>query len=224
VLELGYNVLFSDVDIAWKKNPVPFIPADVDLVIQSNYGKNGFPLREQANTGFYFLKSNDRSLALLDETIDRALKEKTKDDQWYFASVVRAWRVSKKAIFIMEGMTAPWTYNGYQPFTIRLLHPYRFQTGQVAKAWYDQKVESPHDGKEQDVILVHANYMIGHETKVNFLKSHDLWDVNDKKFQATLADWNVKGKKNEKQQNQDREISYESALNTLAYMCVNLVA
>ncbi len=223
VLELGYNVLFSDVDIAWKKNPMPFLSADVDLVIQSNSGENVFPLSHEANTGFYFLRSNDRSIALLDETINRALKGPSRDDQTHFGNALRDWRISKKAVFIMEGMTAPWVYHGYRPFTFRILHPYRFQSGKVARASYAQKVEPPHDGKEQDIIIVHANYMVGHNSKVRFLKSHDLWDLNDHRFLTYRALWKSKDKTNKKQQKQDRQIRDQSTLDTLAQVCVNLV-
>jgi len=224
VLELGYNVLVSDVDIAWKKNPVPFLPTDVDLAIQSNTGTNVSPLNDEPNTGFYFLRSNDRSMALLDDTIDRARKDSVVDDQTHFSNALQDWRISKKAIFIMEGMTAPWVYHGYRPFTFRLLHPYWFQSGQVAKASYAQKVEPPHDGNEQDIILVHANYMVGHKSKVRFLKSHELWDLNDKRFRTYLADWKSNDKTNKEQENQDRKISYQSAFDELTQMCVNLVA
>jgi hypothetical protein len=224
VLELGYNVLFSDVDIAWKKNPVPFIPVDVDLAIQSNSGTNVFPLSAEPNTGFYFLRSNDRSMALLDDTIDRARKDPSIDDQTHFGNALRDWRISKKAIFIMEGMTAPWAYHGYRPFTFRLLRPYCFQSGQVASASYAQKVEPPQDGKEQNIILVHANYIVGHNSKVHSLKSYGLWNLNDQKFRPYLARWKSKGKTNKEQQNQGRQISYELAFtDSLAHVCVNLV-
>jgi hypothetical protein len=224
VLELGYNVLFSDVDIAWNENPVPFLPADVDLAIQSNSGTNVFPLNHEPNTGFYFLRSNDRSMALLDDTIDRARKDPSIDDQTHFGNALRDWRVSKKAIFIMEGMTAPWAYHGYRPFTFRLLRPYCFQSGQVASASYAQKVEPPQDGKEQNIILVHANYMVGHDTKVNFLKSHGLWNLNDQKFLSYLARLESKDKMNKEQQHQGQQISYELAFtDSLAHVCVNLV-
>jgi hypothetical protein len=224
VLESGYNVLFSDVDIAWKKSPVPFLPTDVDLAIQSNTGENVFSLEHEPNTGFYFLRSNDRSIALLNETIKRGREDPMIDDQTHFANALRDWRVSKKAMFLMEGMTAPWAYHGNRPLLFRLLHPYRFQTGQVAMAWYAHKVEPPLDSKEQDIIIVHANWMVGHDSKVQFLKSHDLWDLNDQKFLTYLALWKSMDKTNKTQQKQDRQISYQSALDTLAEVCVNLVA
>ncbi|CAF1092893.1 unnamed protein product [Rotaria magnacalcarata] len=220
VLELGYNVLFSDVDIAWNKNPVPFLPTDVDLVIQSNSGSNLFEIGSEANTGFYFLKSNSRSTTLLNETLHRTRGGPGLDDQIHFGNVLREWRVSGKAMFIMEGQTAPWVYNNDRPFTFRVLHPYRFQTGQVAQALFGKQVESPYDGKEQDIILVHANYMIGHTSKVNFFKSHGLWNVNDAKFKRNLRLWNLKKKTHAEKKNQRQNISSQSALQQLEPVCM----
>ena len=224
VLELGYNVLFSDVDTAWNKSPVSFLSADVDLTIQSNSGSNLSPSDDEPNTGFYFLKSNDRSMAFLDETIDRARKNPALDDQTHFGHVLRDWRTSRKAVFIMEGMPSPWVYHGYRPFTFRLLHPYLFQTGQVAKASYAQKVEPPYDGKEQNIILVHANYLVGHSSKVSFLKSHNLWNLNDQRFSTYLTQWNSKGIRDPQNENEDQQSSYQLALKELANMCINLIS
>ncbi|CAF1322103.1 unnamed protein product [Rotaria sp. Silwood1] len=220
ILELGYNVLFSDADIAWMQNPVLFLPTDVDLAIQSNTETHLFPLGHEANTGFYFLKSNNRSMALLDETIERSKKNTNIDDQTHFADALRDWRKANKAVFIMEGETVPCVYNGSQPFTFRLLHPYQFQNGKAAMAFFANKLQPPNDGKQRDVVLVHANYMSGHNAKVNFLKSHKLWNINDTTFQRYVDEWNLKKEKYTGEQNQPRYIDYKSALKELAYVCV----
>jgi hypothetical protein len=195
-------------------------PTDVDLVIQSNSGSNLFEIGSEANTGFYFLKSNSRSIALLNETIHRARGGPGLDDQIHFGNVLREWRVSGKAMFIVEGQTAPWVYNNERPFTFRVLHPYRFQTGQVAAALFGKQLEPPYDGKEQDIILVHANYMVGHTSKVNFFKSHGLWNVNDAKFKRNLRLWNLKKKTHAEKENQRQNITSQSALQQLEPVCV----
>lgn len=222
VLELGYNVLFSDVDIAWKKNPISFLSADVDLLIQSNSEKNIFLLDDEPNTGFYFLRSNDRSMALLDDTIDRASKDPRIDDQTHFANALRDWRLSKKAILIMEEKTPPWIYNSYRPFTFKVLDLYQFQNGKVAHKWYSKKITSPDNIKEQDIVLVHANFMFGHRSKKTFLKTHHLWDVNDKTFLGIYSRWKLKSRTKTEIQKQDGEINYQSALDTLRQVCVDL--
>ena len=216
VLELGYNILFSDVDIGWKKNPLSYLSSDVDLIIQSNSGTNLFLLKDEPNTGFYFLRSNDRSMALLDETIDRARLDPKIDDQTHFGDVLRDWRKSKKAFFIMEGTTAPWVYNDNRPFTFRILHPYLFQSGQVASFY--RKLEPPNGGNDQDIVLIHANYMTGHHTKVDFLKSRHLWDLNDELFLTYLNRWKSNNSKNTKS-----SVSHQLALAQLTHICTDLV-
>ena len=221
VLELGYNILFSDVDIGWKKNPLSYLSSDVDLIIQSNSGTNLFLLKDEPNTGFYFLRSNDRSMALLDETIDRARMDSNIDDQTHFGDVLRDWRKSKKAFFIMEGTTAPWVYNDYRPFTFRILHPYLFQPGHVASDI--QNVQPPNDEIHQDIVLIHANYRVGHDNKVNFLKLHHFWNLNDQVFLTYLNRWKSNNFKDKQQKNRNSLINYKLALFQLTYLCTNLV-
>jgi hypothetical protein len=68
VLELGYNVLFSDVDIVWFENPLPELQAlgaAGDLLVQSNepnytYPANGY---RRINSGFYYASANEASTA-----------------------------------------------------------------------------------------------------------------------------------------------------------------
>ena len=220
VLELGYNVLFSDVDIAWKKNPMPFLAADVDLTIQSNSGTNIFStIIGEPNTGFYFIKSNDRSMALLDHTIKRARDDPSLDDQSHFGSVLQEWHRSRKAIFMMEGMSTPWIYHGYRPFTFRLLHPYLFQTGQVA--FHPQKLDPPGDRKDQDIVLVHANFMVGHSSKVDFFKQHALWHLKDQQFIDYLVQWKSNNTTNKQQNDEHPQMNYQLALDTLSHVCVD---
>ena len=217
VLELGYNVFFSDVDIGWKKNPLPYLSSDVDLVIQSNSGTNLFLLEDEPNTGFYFLKSNDRSIALLDETIDQSRMNPSLDDQTHFGNVLRNWRRTKKAFLIMEGMAVPSVNNDYRPFTFRILRPYLFQTGQVTS--FLQKIESKGDRKDEDVVILHANFMVGHHKKIKFLKSHQLWNLNDLKFRIFLIQWKLNNRKHKEEKSSKSSINYKLALEQLTLFC-----
>ena len=66
LLSLGFNVLLNDVDIVWLEDPIPHMPLDADLVGQNGAlfrPKLGFDVRNEAiNTGFYFVKSNHRTI------------------------------------------------------------------------------------------------------------------------------------------------------------------
>jgi len=69
ISQLGYDLLFQDVDIVWYKNPIPFFhnesrdennfsSMDWDMIFQDDGARNLFFAPYSANTGFYFVRSN----------------------------------------------------------------------------------------------------------------------------------------------------------------------
>ncbi|XP_062206280.1 uncharacterized protein At4g15970-like [Phragmites australis] len=66
VLELGYNFLFTDVDIVWLRNPFRHISVFADMTTSSDvfFGDidnlDTFP-----NTGFYYVKATNRTVEML---------------------------------------------------------------------------------------------------------------------------------------------------------------
>ncbi|CAN6233918.1 unnamed protein product [Urochloa humidicola] len=63
VLEKGYSFVFSDADIMWFRNPFPFFYSDGDFQIAcDHYVGNATDLRNIANGGFNYVKSNDQSI------------------------------------------------------------------------------------------------------------------------------------------------------------------
>ncbi|XP_062213023.1 uncharacterized protein At4g15970-like [Phragmites australis] len=65
VLQLGYNFLFTDVDIMWFRNPFKHVTVYADMTISSDvfFGDpdniNNFP-----NTGFFHVRPNNRTIAM----------------------------------------------------------------------------------------------------------------------------------------------------------------
>ncbi|CAI9099460.1 OLC1v1036288C1 [Oldenlandia corymbosa var. corymbosa] len=55
ILQLGYNILFTDTDIVWFRDPFLHFLQDADIQISSD-GNN------ISNTGFYYVKSNNRTV------------------------------------------------------------------------------------------------------------------------------------------------------------------
>ncbi|KAL6843667.1 hypothetical protein ACP4OV_026238 [Aristida adscensionis] len=63
VLEKGYNFIFSDADIMWFRNPFPHFYPDGDFQTACDYYVgNASNLRNVANGGFSYVKSNERSI------------------------------------------------------------------------------------------------------------------------------------------------------------------
>ncbi|KAL2484505.1 Nucleotide-diphospho-sugar transferase family protein [Abeliophyllum distichum] len=76
ILKLGYNVLLSDVDVYWFKNPLPFLSSfgPAVLVAQSDeYNITGpINLPRRLNSGFYYAHSDGITIAALEKVVKHA--------------------------------------------------------------------------------------------------------------------------------------------------------
>jgi hypothetical protein len=86
MLMLGYDVLLQDVDVFWRRHPLPYFtdsaPTSVNQDDDNDNDNGGFDLIFQddgsrdvrfapffANTGFYFAKNNDRTKYLFNHLV-----------------------------------------------------------------------------------------------------------------------------------------------------------
>lgn len=66
VLQLGYNFLFTDVDILWFRDPFRHIGVHADMATSSDvYSGDPDDLSNWPNTGFYYVKSTGRTVEML---------------------------------------------------------------------------------------------------------------------------------------------------------------
>lgn len=70
---LGYNLLFQDVDIVWFKDPLPYFDKpeikDYDVFFQDDGGHSLRYAPYSANSGFYFVRHNDRTRHFLSQLL-----------------------------------------------------------------------------------------------------------------------------------------------------------
>ncbi|XP_074282627.1 uncharacterized protein At1g28695-like [Silene latifolia] len=74
VLERGYNFIFTDTDVIWLRNPFPVLTTitnktqgfDIQLSVDY-YNGNPSSIRNPINTGFYFVKSNTKTVSLFNK-------------------------------------------------------------------------------------------------------------------------------------------------------------
>lgn len=96
LLEMGYDVLFIDVDVALLRDPFPYLLwENVDYVHSVNklcpdsdkwliYAEN-----EEGNTGFHFIRASNASIRLFDAVISDAPNWPNIDDQNIFWKLIR---------------------------------------------------------------------------------------------------------------------------------------
>ncbi|KAF7032380.1 hypothetical protein CFC21_043557 [Triticum aestivum] len=66
VLQLGYNYLFTDVDVMWLRNPFRHISLYADMVVSTDrFNGDAEALTNAPNTGFYYVKSTNRTVEIL---------------------------------------------------------------------------------------------------------------------------------------------------------------
>uniref|UniRef100_A0A7N0U4N5 Nucleotide-diphospho-sugar transferase domain-containing protein n=1 Tax=Kalanchoe fedtschenkoi TaxID=63787 RepID=A0A7N0U4N5_KALFE len=70
VLKLGFNFIFTDTDVLWLRNPYMNLSNDMNIDLQISCDKFNNHLSSKnalINTGFYFVRSNNRTIALFDK-------------------------------------------------------------------------------------------------------------------------------------------------------------
>ena len=96
VLDLGFDVLFTDTDVALLRDPFPYMLfKNVDYVHSLNAictATNTWNFRnsrEEGNTGFYYVRSSNRTIALWRDAFEAVPKFPGLDDQAVFWRVIR---------------------------------------------------------------------------------------------------------------------------------------
>ncbi|KAJ3709129.1 hypothetical protein LUZ61_012834 [Rhynchospora tenuis] len=71
ILEEGYNVLFTDVDILWFRNPFKIITVYADMATSCDkYWGDPDAIYNWANTGFYYVKSSNKTIQMMRYWLD----------------------------------------------------------------------------------------------------------------------------------------------------------
>ncbi|KAF0912526.1 hypothetical protein E2562_014109 [Oryza meyeriana var. granulata] len=68
VLQLGYNFLFTDVDIVWLRNPLKHVAVYADMAVSSDiFFGDPDNIDNLPNTGFFYVKPSSRTIAMTKE-------------------------------------------------------------------------------------------------------------------------------------------------------------
>ncbi|XP_059274869.1 uncharacterized protein At1g28695-like [Lycium ferocissimum] len=74
VLKRGYNFIFTDTDVLWLRNPFPKLSQNkqIDLQISAdNFNGDQWSEANPINTGFYMIKSDNKTIALFDKWYEK---------------------------------------------------------------------------------------------------------------------------------------------------------
>ncbi|CAI9099462.1 OLC1v1036289C1 [Oldenlandia corymbosa var. corymbosa] len=86
VLKLGYNAIFTDADVLWFRDPFLHFLDDADIQTSSDF-YGGAPTEGYANTGFYFAKSNNRTIQFFEFWLKSRYTYEHDHDQQVFQTI-----------------------------------------------------------------------------------------------------------------------------------------
>lgn len=181
ILQYNYNVLFTDVDVAFAKgvDPFQYFSMDSMLEIQSNAINSEVHdmFQHEFNSGFYYIKSNQLTIDMLTDVKDLSEKKPTFDDQFLWVEVVRRYINENRAIKISNENSN--LQNNLNMVTIRILDIALFPNGAVYfydTTWLNELLKV----RNVQPVMCHANYLVGKDDKIARLKEKNQWHVSNK--------------------------------------------
>lgn len=180
VMEMPYDVIFVDMDIALVRDPIPYVRwRNVDYVHSHNRicpqfeQWDFFKSDEEGNTGFYYARSNPRTLKLWKDALALSPQFPDLDDQSVFWIHLRKTEDPKPLPLSHCGHFDNTTRTGKELITCAL-DGCIFSAGGLRGVAYDWLRENLAKRKES-VVVVHANYLKGNQLKKERLQQHGYW-------------------------------------------------
>ncbi|XP_041019980.1 uncharacterized protein At1g28695-like [Juglans microcarpa x Juglans regia] len=94
VLKRGYSFIFTDTDVMWLRNPFPRLSQNesIDLQISTDRfnGDEQSEANQQINTGFYMIRSNNKTISLFDAWYARKNSSEGLKEQDVLLNMMRA--------------------------------------------------------------------------------------------------------------------------------------
>uniref|UniRef100_A0A7S1ES93 Nucleotide-diphospho-sugar transferase domain-containing protein n=1 Tax=Timspurckia oligopyrenoides TaxID=708627 RepID=A0A7S1ES93_9RHOD len=162
LLKLGVNVVWTDCDIVWFKNPLQHMKDhNVDLVIQTN-APDDEPMngRRRINSGFYLARSNPPTIQAFEDIIKFASKSKMSEQPCFYD--VMCGKAGETAIG--DNKCA---YNG---MVVQLLDRHLYPNGITDKIWETEEGKIP--TKWPNLFILHNNWVKGADGKQERFEKH----------------------------------------------------
>ncbi len=198
LLRLGYDVLYTDTDIAIVRDPFPYlIWNNIDYVYSVNQPCpqclewDFWETKEQGNTGFHFARNTEAMIRILDDAISRSRSNQYSDDQDLFWNTLRSRDLFANRGIKIKPLKTCYDYNVQNlggvlnnqshELVVCPLDGCLFSAGGLRMkvehlvAGFDGLRESLNARNETPVAL-HANYIVmGHSAKRLRMSERGLW-------------------------------------------------
>ncbi|KAI8816563.1 nucleotide-diphospho-sugar transferase-domain-containing protein [Fimicolochytrium jonesii] len=192
ILEMGYHVLFSDVDIVWLDDPLKYFVGDVDWEFEPNELGDDFQPGNTANTGFYWIKSSKKTIDLMKTVEVEAAKVPDLDDQTVWSILLNDFWQNGTYVYVPAAEKSAQDYllklnRNDDPLTFRQLNSVQFPPGNkyFGKPRDEWEAESARTGLT--AVFGHITFVIGHDIKMQALKDNGMWSVKDGALEEAKA-------------------------------------
>ena len=107
---------FFDVDIVFLEDPIPYFKLDTMLEMQSNAIEKEFDIMtDEFNSGFYYIKSNEKTIQMLEDVENLATTTPDIDDQLLWVQVFRKWVNRNNLILVDSFYKSAMTFKPWNP-------------------------------------------------------------------------------------------------------------
>ncbi|RAL53309.1 hypothetical protein DM860_006981 [Cuscuta australis] len=173
ILKMGYNVLMSDVDIYWFKNPLPFLSSfgPAVLVAQSDeYNLTGaINLPGRLNSGFYYAHSDNATIVAFQKVVIHASASTLSEQPSFYDTLCGVGGSNRVG---EDGCLEPTTR-----LRVHFLDRDHFPNGAYDGLW--EEVGNAKEACEiKGCFVLHNNWVSGRKKKTERQVSSGLWDYD----------------------------------------------
>ncbi|PXF50048.1 Beta-arabinofuranosyltransferase RAY1 [Gracilariopsis chorda] len=174
ILRLGYNVIFSDVDVALLQNPIPHLLSyNSDIVIQSDrpHFLQDAPLNYNINSGFYLVRPSARTTTAFRAILKYSQAIRRSEQKAFNYVLCGAFKTDHAGPGLRIG-TDRCTYSRTDA-TVCVLPLEAFPNGSDQSLWSNATTRFTE--QHPNVVAVHANYVNGLAAKIDRLRTIGYW-------------------------------------------------
>ncbi|KAK6160263.1 hypothetical protein DH2020_003644 [Rehmannia glutinosa] len=199
ILKLGYNVLLSDVDVYWFKNPLTYLSSfgPAVLVAQSDeYNLTGpINLPRRLNSGFYYAHSDNITIAALEKVVRHAANSNLSEQPSFYDTLCGE-----------GGSYRLGEYQCSEPETnlmVHFLNRNLFPNGAYRGLWEEKDTRKA--CMKKGCLIIHNNWISGRKNKLERQKA--LFAGNAKEMCSCFRSSSVIHYESNRQQLQEETIS-----------------
>ncbi|XP_072173516.1 uncharacterized protein [Diadema setosum] len=150
-LDRKMDVLFTDVDTVWLKNPMSFLRNNFDLQLEMDQHDDGKDYKDIRCAGFVYYRASEATRGLVRRWIERVKLQPKVPDQILLNDVLSD-SVSNESL------------------NISILDPVYFPNG---NEFFNQAWRNAHP--DIDPVVLHNNWIEGYDVKIQRFKEYGLW-------------------------------------------------